>query len=407
MGKAEAKNSVQSNVKAIYGQLDMAIAKIRTSSKISKASIESMHRELIQEINKAVKDVKGKLEKQKAAEEQERLRKIQEEMERERKRKEEEEKRLKEAEAERKIKAEMEAKRKIEEQTINHALEADRRAASEIQEKLNEENRKLNEENQQERRDHELALRLARESKSGVDDLVTSTTPPRSLNENQVSPAATPVAQKSKAKYDLSNWKYAELRDTINTSCDIDLLEACREEFHRRLKVYHAWKAKNRKTKNGSNGPPGSSGMNETENMRAPSSVMAAAANTGAIAKDPSMRASNSLSSDQQRYFRIPFAKPLEGQENSLSPSHQPPKGWWYAHFDGDWIARQMEITPESKPVLLVAGKDDMRMCELSLNETGLTRKRGAEILENEFEKAWQSNGGRAYVRPSARQTRK
>ena len=76
--KAEAKNSVKSNVKAIYGQLDMAIAKIRTSSKISKASIESMHRELIQEINKAVKDVKGKLEKQKAAEEQERLRKIQE-----------------------------------------------------------------------------------------------------------------------------------------------------------------------------------------------------------------------------------------------------------------------------------------------------------------------------------------
>ena len=119
------------------------------------------------------------------------------------------------------------------------------------------------------------------------------------------------------------------------------------------------------------------------------------------------MRASNSLSNDQQRYFRIPFAKPLEGQNNSLSPSHQPPKGWWYAHFDGDWIARQMEITPESKPVLLVAGKDDMRMCELSLNETGLTRKRGAEILENEFEKAWQSNGGRAYVRPSARQTRK
>ena len=76
--KPEAKNSVQSNVKAIYGQLDMAIAKIRASSKITKTSIESMHRELIQEINKAVADVKGKLEKQKAAEEQERLRKIQE-----------------------------------------------------------------------------------------------------------------------------------------------------------------------------------------------------------------------------------------------------------------------------------------------------------------------------------------
>lgn len=28
---------------------------------------------------------------------------------------------------------------------------------------------------------------------------------------------------------------------------DIELLAACREEFHRRLKVYHAWKSKNRK----------------------------------------------------------------------------------------------------------------------------------------------------------------
>ena len=28
-------------------------------------------------------------------------------------------------------------------------------------------------------------------------------------------------------------------------------------------------------------------------------------------------------------------------------------------------------------------------MCELSLNETGLTRKRGAEILQAEFEKEW------------------
>jgi myosin-6 len=30
----------------------------------------------------------------------------------------------------------------------------------------------------------------------------------------------------------------------------LELLEACREEFHRRLKVYHAWKSKNRKGKN-------------------------------------------------------------------------------------------------------------------------------------------------------------
>ena len=39
-----------------------------------------------------------------------------------------------------------------------------------------------------------------------------------------------------------------------------------------------------------------------------------------------------------------------------------------------------------------------MKMCELSLEETGLTRKRGAEILENEFEDEWQKNGGHQYL---------
>ncbi|TNN26421.1 Unconventional myosin-VI [Liparis tanakae] len=64
--------------------------------------------------------------------------------------------------------------------------------------------------------------------------------------------ARGPQVQATKAaagakKYELSKWKYAELRDAINTSCDIELLAACREEFHRRLKVYHAWKSKNKK----------------------------------------------------------------------------------------------------------------------------------------------------------------
>ena len=55
----------------------------------------------------------------------------------------------------------------------------------------------------------------------------------------------------------------------------------CREEFHRRLKVYHAWKSKNRK-----GGKQAADSTNNEEIMRAPSSVMAAAsANTGAIAK--------------------------------------------------------------------------------------------------------------------------
>lgn len=65
-----------------------------------------------------------------------------------------------------------------------------------------------------------------------------------------------------KQKYDLSKWKYSELRDAINTSCDIELLEACRHEFHRRLKVYHLWKAKNKKC------------TTMEENERAPKSIM-------------------------------------------------------------------------------------------------------------------------------------
>jgi len=32
-------------------------------------------------------------------------------------------------------------------------------------------------------------------------------------------------------------------------------------------------------------------------------------------------------------------------------------KGWWYAHFDGRWIARQMELHDSKKPMLFVAGE--------------------------------------------------
>ena len=53
-----------------------------------------------------------------------------------------------------------------------------------------------------------------------------------------------------------------------------------------------------------------------------------------------------------------------------------------------------------------MAGKDDMSMCELRLEETGLTRKRGAEILEAEFEREWAKSGGAPYARPAERQQR-
>jgi len=55
---------------------------------------------------------------------------------------------------------------------------------------------------------------------------------------------------------------------------------------------------------------------------------------------------------NEQRYFRIPFARPLNSRQPQ-NVSH----GCWYAHFDGNWIARQMELHPRQPPVLLVAGR--------------------------------------------------
>ncbi|XP_026680288.1 myosin heavy chain 95F [Diaphorina citri] len=201
-------------------------------------------------------------------------------------------------------------------------------------------------------------------------------------------------ALNNNSKFDLSKWKYSELRDTINTSCDIELLEACRIEFHRRLKVYHAWKAKNKKR------------TIMEENERAPKSVMDAANHM------PKTTPKATINSSSQRYFRIPFMRPSQtngaqnGDNGALNDVDMNIKrGWWYAHFDGQYVARQMELHPDKDkaPILLIAGSDDMQMCELSLEETGLTRKRGAEILESEFNKEWEKHGGRPYVRHSER----
>lgn len=47
------------------------------------------------------------------------------------------------------------------------------------------------------------------------------------------------------------------------------------------------------------------------------------------------------------------------------------------------------------------AGIDDMEMCELRLEETGLTRKKGAEISKEQFEEVWNKYGGKPYKPPS------
>ena len=88
-------------------------------------------------------------------------------------------------------------------------------------------------------------------------------------------------------------------------------------------------------------------------------------------------------------------------------------KGWAGKPTEGDrpqlrrCIHRKIpSFLSDRRPILLVAGKDDMSMCELRLEETGLTRKRGAEIIEAEFEREWAKSGGAPYARPAERQQR-
>ncbi|KAJ3665011.1 hypothetical protein Zmor_000532 [Zophobas morio] len=366
------KESTTNDINKLKNEIVATMDKIKKDGKIQPSAIDALYAQIVAKVDNQMDSLQKKLLAQKNAEEQARLRKIQEEMEREKKRKEEEERRLKEEEENRRKKAEMEAKRKLEEEQRRKQEEADRREAERLQaeqakEALDE--RRYQERLEQERQDHELALRLAQESNGQIEE-----SPPMIRKSEAVKNQQAALA---KGKYDLSKWKYSELRDTINTSCDIELLEACRHEFHRRLKVYHAWKAKNRKR------------TIMDENERAPRSVMESAARTPKLQQKAPI-----LDNNSQRYFRIPFVRP--GGDNSK-------RGWWYAHFDGQYVARQIELHPEKPPILLVAGKDDMQMCELSLEETGLTRKRGAEILENEFNKEWEKHGGGKYVRPADR----
>lgn len=51
----------------------------------------------------------------------------------------------------------------------------------------------------------------------------------------------------------------------------------------------------------------------------------------------------------------------------------------------------------------IFSGIDDINMCELNLEETGMSKKKGAEILGREFEQEWNKGGGSDYMRKNAK----
>ncbi|XP_075454096.1 unconventional myosin-VI isoform X5 [Ascaphus truei] len=393
----EGKPEMSKQVKDLEFSIDALLSKIK-STIMTRDQIQREYEALVKSSGQLLSALQKKKQEE---EEAERLRRIQEEMERENKRREAEEALRKKEDNDRRLKAEMEVKRKKEEEERKKREEEEKRIQAEVEVQLaidREEESQQQTILEQERRDRELAMRIAQseaelinedsqpdsalrragggKSKMTMEEMAKEMT---EILSRGVQVQATKSAASIK-KHDLSKWKYAELRDAINTSCDIELLAACREEFHRRLKVYHAWKSKNKKRNT------------ETE-QRAPKSVTDYA-QQNPVVQLPARQQEIEMNR-QQRYFRIPFIRPADQYKEPQNKK----KGWWYAHFDGTWIARQMELHPDKPPILLVAGKDDMEMCELNLEETGLTRKRGAEILPKQFEEIWERCGGLQYLR--------
>ena len=70
----------------------------------------------------------------------------------------------------------------------------------------------------------------------------------------------------------------------------------------------------------------------------------------GCAARAPRLPQKGEILGARHRYFRIPFVRPGAAGEAADR------RGWWYAHFDGQYVARQMELHPDKTPVLLQAG---------------------------------------------------
>uniref|UniRef100_A0A4W5RN38 Unconventional myosin-VI n=1 Tax=Hucho hucho TaxID=62062 RepID=A0A4W5RN38_9TELE len=359
----EGKQEMAKQIQELGASIDTLMAKIKATV-MTRKEIDQEYQGLVKRSEQLLSSMQKKKQEE---EEMERLRRIEEEMAQERRRREEEDQRR---------------QKNNDDGADNVCVQAE----MDIQIALErEEDAQRSAMLEQEKRDRELAMRIAQSEA----ELITDESP--CLNSIPVTPGVTwgPQVQALKAagvrKYDLSKWKYAELRDVINTSCDIELLAACREEFHRRLKVYHTWKSKNKK-------------RDTATEQRAPKSITDYGDDHSSLQNPaPAVAAQQQeiAMNRQQRYFRIPFIHPGDQYKDPQNKK----KGWWYAHFDGPWIARQMELHPDKQPILLVAGKDDMEMCELSLEETGLTTKRGAEILPRQFEEIWERCNGIMYLR--------
>lgn len=96
-------DAVAGNVRNVYAQVEAAIQQVRVNQKISAKEIDVLCENILAAVNRQSGELKLKLQEQKNAEEQERLRQIQMALEAERRAKEEEERRLREEEENRRM----------------------------------------------------------------------------------------------------------------------------------------------------------------------------------------------------------------------------------------------------------------------------------------------------------------
>ncbi|KAE8603152.1 hypothetical protein XENTR_v10014237 [Xenopus tropicalis] len=245
----EGKAEMSKQVKDLELSIDALLSKIKNTI-MTREQIEREYDNLVKSSGQLLNSLQ---KRKKEEEEAERLHKIQEEMERERKRREAEEELRRKEENERRLKAEIEAKRKQEEEERKKREEEEKRIQAEVEMQLARDREEESQQQailEQERRDRELAMRIAQSeaeliNEDGPDSALRSDTvgvlQPSPVNYKagedrtkltmeEMAKEMTDIlsrggqvqATKSAAsvkKHDLSKWKYAELRDAINTSC--------------------------------------------------------------------------------------------------------------------------------------------------------------------------------------------
>ncbi|KAF7201716.1 transcript variant X2, partial [Nothobranchius furzeri] len=369
----EGKQEMTKQVQELAAAIDALLAKIRATIMTWK-EIDTEYQGLVKRSEQLLSSIKKKKQEE---DETERLKRIEEDMENERLRREQEEVRRQQEEEDRRLKAEMELKRKQEEEDRKKRQEEEKVIQAKLEKQMaleREEQAQNAAVLEQERRDRELAMRIAQSEAELISEEGQGDPSLRRGPQVQATKAAAGVK-----KYDLSKWKYAELRDVINTSCALSLSLSCREEFHRRLKVLSLSLSLSLKRDD------------DGSDLRAPKSI------TDYVSQNPAPPTATqhlSLSlSLSLRYFRIPFIRPA-ALSLSLSLSQ---KGWWYAHFDGPSLSLSLSLSPDKQPIVLVAGNSLSLSLSLSLEETGLTRKRGLSLSLSLSLEIWERCDGIQY----------